>query len=126
MVASQENVGMEPPLAESEVKKIVSDAFISMRDFEIEADGVSFARDAEAYAVGPIPYAFDLPAEPNWFSCNGYEGADSVTGAPGWLAGYLMLFPPPSRGRHELRYAGVVTFLGDEYYLGVTTNFVVE
>jgi hypothetical protein len=122
----QDNVGMEEPYTDEELEKIVTKSFDSMRDFEIEADGVSYEERATDYAVAPRPFTFDLPPTPNWVSCNGWGEIGGLQDERGWIAGYLMVFPPPEPGRHELRYAGVTTYEEDEYYLGVTTSFVVD
>lgn len=125
-VVSQENIGEEEPLSDADMREIVTDSFESMRDLEIAADDRSFKDQLADYAIAPLRFDFDLPAAPNWFSCNGFGDIDKLEDQQSWLAGYLMVFPPPPPGSHKLRYAGVQTYLEDEYYLGATTSFVVE
>lgn len=125
-VAFQDNLGVDEPYSDSELEKIVAEAFASMRDMEIEADGVRFEAVLAEYAIEPMAYTFDLPPAPNWYSCNGIDGIAGLSAEPGWLAGYFMLFTPPKPGRHELSYGGVQTFDEEEYYVSASTRFVVE
>jgi hypothetical protein len=115
-----------------ELKAHAADAKSSMTDMHLVSDGVE-ASGLERYGIGPTQYTYDVPPEPNWFSCNGQPG---VTGTidPAVVAGYFVLMPAPNPGMHELEYAGVSftypdnTWTGDKQTFSdhVKTTFVVD
>ncbi|MET0390885.1 MAG: hypothetical protein ABW321_33235 [Polyangiales bacterium] len=77
----------------------------SMNQLELSVDGTD-VESLENYAIGPTRFAYTLPPEPNWYSCNGVSG---VTGHvdPAFIAGYFVVLPRPTAGRHDLVFGGV-------------------
>jgi hypothetical protein len=98
-------------LSESEMRSEAERFMGTVADLRLVVDGEEVS-DLEQHEVRPTRFAYELPLEPNWYSCNGQPG---VTGTvdPAIVAGYFVVMPPPPIGRHTIEYAGVGR-LGDE------------
>jgi hypothetical protein len=125
MSFSSDNVDVDPPRTDEELIARTRAVLETMRDLTLRVDGKTVDDMAER-RVEPTKHDYTLPAEPNWYACNGRPGLESVTIDPSYFVGYLAVFPPPEPGVHELQYAGVVSFKNDEYALDTRTRFVVE
>jgi hypothetical protein len=120
-----DKAGMDPPKTDDELLASVEDAFESMRDLRLRADGVSI-HNLDEYGFGPTRYSYSLPPAPNWYSCNGVDNVSDTVVDPSFLAGFIAVMPPPEPGEHRLEYGGVLTFEGNDYALAGDTTFVVE
>lgn len=111
--------------SEDELLRNAERVHASMTDLRLTVDGVAVS-ELEAYGLGPIPFSYQLPPEPNWYSCNGMPG---VTGAvePAFITGYFVVLPPTAAGVHTLEYGGVTYFgNGRAEANAVTTTLTVE
>lgn len=113
----------EPRTAE-EITDNVATIADTMRELRLVGDGKA-VENLEAYRVGTIAFAFDAPAEPNWHSCNGFDGVENTTIEPSYFAGYFALFAPPSIGEHHLEYSGVYTYFERDYFRTIDARFEV-
>lgn len=125
MTFSNDNAGVEPPKSNDELIQMTVDVLESMRDLKLRVDGKTIHDIAER-KIEPTKYEYTLPPAPNWYACNGMEGVEGITVDPSYFAGYVAVFPPPEPGVHELQYAGVLSFNGDEYPIDTRTRFIVE
>jgi hypothetical protein len=124
-VISNDNAGVDPPQTDEEMRDLVSEVFDSIRDLELKADGIQFD-DLEERSFGPIEYTYSVPASPNYYSCRVVDGVENMIVDPGFLAGYLAIFPPPEPGRHRLSYFGVMSVFDTVNEIGADMRFVVE
>ncbi len=67
-----------------------------------EVDGEAIP-DLGRFKTDVVEFSYELPAEPNFYSC---LGATGVTGAvdPSYAAGYYIMLGPLSAGTHEIRF----------------------
>jgi hypothetical protein len=117
-------VAVEEQWTEQEMTELITSEMESMRDFMLTVDGVAIDNLSE-WSVETTQFDYELPPEPNWYSCNGMPG---VTGKvmPAFFNGYFVVLPPPSPGTHTLEYASTLTSAGHDYSAHVKTTFTVE
>lgn len=113
----------EPRTAE-EIADNVATIADTMRELRLVGDEHAIA-DLSPYKVGPIQFSFDVQSEPNWHSCNGFEGVENTTVDPSFVAGYFALFKPPTIGEHRLEYSGVYTYFERDYFRNIDARFEV-
>lgn len=114
----------DEPRPPEEISDNVSMIADTMRELRLVADGQT-VEDLSAYKVGPVAFAFEAKAAPNWQTCNGFEGVENVTIDPSYVAGYFALYEPPSVGEHRLEYGGVYTYFERDYFRNVDARFEV-
>jgi hypothetical protein len=129
-----DNTGVpeDSPWSAAELASHAEAVMSTMTDMRLVADGIEIA-DPPRFAVGPLQYSYEVPPEPNWYSCNDQPG---ITGTidPAVVAGYFAVMPPPTPGVHELEYSGVGRAYSDNTWTGeqlpfsnhVKTTFVVD
>jgi hypothetical protein len=111
-------------LSEDELRAYAEQAHASMTDLLLVVDGKP-VEDLASYAVHPTRFSYELPPEPNWYSCNQTPG---VTGRvePAFITGYFVVLPPPEPGAHTLEYGGVTRIDGAPDSSHVRTTFTVQ
>jgi hypothetical protein len=67
-----------------------------------EVDGEAIP-ELDRFKTDVVEFSYELPAEPNFYSC---LGATGVTGevSPSYAAGYYVMLEPLSAGTHEIRF----------------------
>ena len=103
-----DDVGADQEMSDADKRAAVEAARDSIDPTQlfVEIDGVSVT-DLEPYWVGPTKFDYEVPPEPNKFSCEGTSGVEgTVSGA--YSGGYFVLLPPLGAGPHELRFGGRV------------------
>ncbi|HET8938901.1 MAG TPA: hypothetical protein VFN67_35900 [Polyangiales bacterium] len=114
----------DEPRTPEEISDNVTMIADTMRELRLVGDDQA-VDDLSGYKVGPISFSFDVPAAPNWQSCNGYDGVENTTIDPSFVAGYFALYAPPSIGEHHLEYSGVYTYFERDYFRNVDARFEV-
>jgi hypothetical protein len=108
----------------AQLEEVATKVLESVRDLRLRVDGEEI-EGLERYVVRPTHYSYNVPAEPNWYSCNGYKGVADTVIEPAVLTGYFVVLPPPELGSHELEYGGVLTFNGKDASLQMINRFEV-
>ena len=121
-----DNAGVDPSdqLTRSQMVESVTDFVKSARDLVLTIDGVEIT-GLDKYAVGPSEYSYTLPAEPNWYSCNGYTGVNGTI-SPSFVGGVFVLVAPPPKGVHTIEYGGTATYDGSDTAVHIKSTFTVE
>jgi len=120
-----DNVGVDPPLTDGEVRQAAEEIKRSMRQLFLAADG----REIEALeerGVGPAGFSYRVPPAPNFYSCSQQQDVADTVIEPNYAVGYLAIVEPPTPGKHELEYSSMVTFSDTHLAYHVKTSFVVD
>jgi len=102
-----DDVGVQPTSDEEKIAAFGEvKGMIDPKKLFAEIDGTKLS-NLEQYWAGPTPFAYEMPAEPNWFSCQGIPSIQgTISGA--YTGGYWLLLPALGPGKHELRFGGSV------------------
>lgn len=106
---------------DEELERMVADALASARDLKLSVEDYAI-QGLKEWSVGLTKFDYNVPPEPNLYSCTGFPG---ITGnvSPAYMSGIFLLFPPPPPGTHTLEYGGLATLDGDDVSSYVTTTF---
>lgn len=105
-----DNAGVEPDEHRSDATlRTNAERFSAgVTDLRLVVDGAEQdGSELHAHLIEPTQFSYELPAEPNRYSCRGKPG---VTGqvAPAFIAGAFAVLPPPASSQlHTLEYAGL-------------------
>jgi hypothetical protein len=110
-------------LSEGALAASAQDVYATMTDLQLVVDGTVYS-DLQQYAVKPTRFSYELPQEPNWYSCNGTKGVTGLV-EPAYITGYFVVLPAPEPGSHEIEYGGVTYFGGVADSSHVKTRFTV-
>lgn len=113
----------EPRTAE-EIAQNVGSIADSMRELRLVADERA-VEDLSGYKLGPTAFSFHVQGEPNWHSCNDFEGVADTTIDSSFVAGYFALIAPPTLDEHHLEYSGVYTYFERDYFRTIDARFEV-
>jgi hypothetical protein len=125
---SNDNAGRTPDMEQSDsaLKDSVQallDA-VPVKKLSVELDGTPVP-DLERFRTNVTEFSYQLPPEPNVYSC---YGASGVTGeiSPAYAAGFYVMLAPPAGGQHKLHFKGSSPLSMPPVDLDVTYNFKVE
>ena len=90
----------------------------------VEFDGKPVP-NLERFRTEVTEFSYELPPEPNLFTCLGATGVEGVV-EPVYAAGYHVMLAPPEKGEHTLRFAGNWPQTIHAANVDVTYNFRVE
>jgi hypothetical protein len=92
-------------------------------EIEVELDG-TLVEDMERFKTDPVAYSYELPPEPNTYSCLGATGVEGTVD-PSFVTGYSIMLAPPEPGDHVLHFtAPAITGISGP--VDVTYEFRVE
>jgi hypothetical protein len=122
---SDEQATNDEPLTAEALRVSTSDVLASMREQRLVVDGTEITEFAP-YSIGPVAFAFEIPPQPNWHTCNGYDELENQHVDPSYLVGYFALIEAPAAGKHKIEYASIYTYWNNDYYFHVKSTFIVE
>lgn len=96
----------------------------SMRDLDVRADDDPVI-GLDEYGIDPIRFDYHVPPAPNYYSCNNIDQVSDRTVDPAYLAGYFVIFDPPSAGVHQLSVSSILTPASKSYLTSLDTKLVV-
>ncbi len=122
-----DNVGRPPDELQSDAQlQSAADQYLTEIDqgsLFVTVDEEELA-DLATYRVGPVECAYELPSEPNIYSCLGVPGIEGLVD-PAWATGYYLILPPLASGAHTIRFGGKAS-PPSEFEVDVTYELTVE
>jgi hypothetical protein len=115
----------DEPITPEELEASTQEVLSTTREQKLVTNGSKLS-ELEPYSIGPVPFAFEIPAQPNWHTCNGFPELERKTVDPSYLVGYFALVAPPPPGKHEIEYASIYTYWNSDFYFHVKSKFAVE
>lgn len=120
-----DNLGVDPPFSEEELKVLVSESLNAVTVVRCEVDGVAIQGldppDSRYRVATEKTFSYNIP-EDNIFSLFGFNfGAQTVSGAV--AEGYYIMLAPLSKGSHTVHYFASFDF---GFELDVTYHLTVE
>lgn len=122
-----DNAGLPPEQVQTvvQVEEAAADylSAIDQASLFVTVDGEELV-DLPTYDIGPVACPYELPPEPNFYTCAGLPGIVGLID-PAFATGYYVMLPPLDAGTHTIRFGGK-TSPPNEFELDVTYELTVE